>query len=469
MTASRDRGRRWWLRRWLNRLEMDRAVFYSVSGRAWQFVAGPVTIVLLAFYFTPELQGYFYTFASLLALQTFVELGLQVVIINVSSHEWAKLSIDDHGHLTGDSRALSRLVSLGRKVAVWYGAASLLFVVGVGVAGMAFFWPKVLPPQEWMLPWLSLVGLTGLLLWTLPFVAILEGCNQVITVNKYRFTQAIAGNLAVWACITLGAGLWAAVASAAVKLAWEVYLLQVRYRVFFRPFLAPAPDEQVCWRTEIWPLQWTLAVQGVLQYFAFFLFTPITLQYHGAAAAGQMGMTWSVLTTMQAGAFAWVHTRTPLFGILISRRDYRELDRVFKRVSIISGSMLALAGLSFCAVVIVLNLASYPLAAKLAARFLPPLPTIVFTTAVVLYYIPQCIASYLLAHKRNPMLPVAIIGNSLIGVAVCIFGAKFGPLGAGLGLLAVVAAFVVPLLTAIWWRCRREWHRDGDAGCDLVA
>jgi len=130
------------MRRWLNRLEMDRAVFYSVSGRAWQFVAGPVTILLIAFYFTPELQGYFYTFASLLALQTFVELGLQVVIINVSSHEWARLSLDDRGHLTGDPRALSRLVSLGRKVAVWYGAASLVFVVGVGVAGVAFFWPR---------------------------------------------------------------------------------------------------------------------------------------------------------------------------------------------------------------------------------------------------------------------------------------------------------------------------------------
>jgi len=290
----------------------------------------------------------------------------------------------------------------------------------------------------------------------------------VITVNKYRFTQAIAGNLAVWTCIALGAGLWAAVASAAVKLAWEVYLLQVRYREFFRPFFAPAPDEQLCWRTEIWPLQWTLAVQGVLQYFAFFLFTPITLQYHGAAAAGQMGMTWSVLTALQAGAFAWVHTRTPLFGILISRRDYRELDRVFKRVSLISSGILAFAGISFCAAVIVLNLASHPLAAKLAARLLPPLPTIVFTAAVVLYYIPQCITSYLLAHKRNPTLPVAIIGNPLIGAAVCIFGAKYGPLGAGLGLLTVVAAFIVPALTLIWWRCRREWHRDGDAGYKMV-
>ena len=462
MGESAAPSRRWWLRRWLNRLEVDRAVFYSVAARAWQFVAGPVTMLLIALYFTPELQGYFYTFASLLALQMFVELGLQVVIINVSSHEWAKLDLDSRGELTGDTAALSRLVSLGRWVAAWYAVASGIFVVGVGTAGAVFFWPKELPPEAWMPQWFALVGLTGLLLWTLPFVAILEGCNQVVTVNKFRFTQAIAGNLAVWTCIALGGGLWAAVASAAVKLAWEVILLCLRYRSFFRPFFAAPQGGLISWRREVWPLQWKLAIQGVFQYFAFFLFTPIMLQFHGAAVAGRMGMTWSILTALQAGAFAWVQTRTPLFGVLIAKRDYRELDRVFFRVSWISGALLAVAGLSFCVFVVALNHVPAPLAAKLAARLLPPLPTVVFTAAVVLYHIPQCQAPYLFAHKRNPLLAISIVANTLIGVAVCVLGSKYGPLGAGLGLLTIVAVLIVPTATTIWNACRRKWHAHDD-------
>jgi hypothetical protein len=442
----------------LNRMEVDRAVFYSVAARAWQFVAGPVTLLLIVSYFTPQLQGYFYTFASLLALQVFVELSLHVVIINVASHEWAKLQLDEHGCLIGDQAALGRLVSLGRRVAAWYGIAGLVFVVGVGAAGVFFFWQKALPQHEWLQPWVALVVLTGLLLWTLPFVAILEGCNQVATVNKFRVLQAVTGNLVVWAAIALGAGLWTAAASAAVRLLWEFYLLCVRYRRFFQPFLSAPTGSRIGWRTEIWPLQWRLGVQGVFQYFAFYLFTPVMLQFHGAAVAGQMGMTWTVLTALQAAAFAWVQTRTPLFGMLIARKDYRELDRVFKRLTVISVCVLLVGGTLLCSIVAILNDLAHPLAQQLAGRLLPPLPTAVFATAVLLFHIPQCQSIYIFAHKRNPLLVVSVVTTSSIGVAVCLLGRKFGPLGAGLGFLGVVALFTLPAWTSIWLRCRREWH-----------
>src|SRR5690606_18580569 len=70
-------------RRLAARLEVDRAVAYGVLVRLWQVLAGPVTLVLIAHHFTPELQGFYYTFGSILALQSFLELGFYVVILNV--------------------------------------------------------------------------------------------------------------------------------------------------------------------------------------------------------------------------------------------------------------------------------------------------------------------------------------------------------------------------------------------------
>ena len=99
-------NRRSWPRRLLNRMEVDRAVFYAISARGWQLLAGPVTMLLITLHFTPDVQGYFYLFASLMALQTFVELGLQTIIINVSSHEWSRLRLDEQGFVTGDATAL---------------------------------------------------------------------------------------------------------------------------------------------------------------------------------------------------------------------------------------------------------------------------------------------------------------------------------------------------------------------------
>ena len=102
MTESAARGP---LRRFVNRLEVDQAVFYSLCLRGWQFLAGPVSVVLIGLFFTPETQGFYYTFASLMALQTFFELGFSIVVINVSSHEWLRLRLDEGGRIVGDADA----------------------------------------------------------------------------------------------------------------------------------------------------------------------------------------------------------------------------------------------------------------------------------------------------------------------------------------------------------------------------
>ena len=68
-------SQRSWLRRLLNRLEVDRAVFFALLARGWQFLTGPVTLLLIAHYFTPQEQGFYYTFWSVVGLQTMFELS----------------------------------------------------------------------------------------------------------------------------------------------------------------------------------------------------------------------------------------------------------------------------------------------------------------------------------------------------------------------------------------------------------
>lgn len=458
MDEPQPTTQRWWLRRLVNRLEVDQAVFYALIARGWQFVAGPVSMVLIATFFTAELQGYFYTFAGLLALQVFVELGLHAAIVNIASHEWAGLRLDMSGNLVGDPASLQRLVSLGRQVAIWYGVISVLFLIGVGICGTWFFRQGDLPAAQWLPQWWILVVLSAAGLWTMPFVSLLEGCHQVATVNRLRAVQAVAGNAAVWTCIVLGYGLWAAVAATAVRLVWEGYLLAVRYRRFFLPFFLVQVDKGLSWWREVWPFQWRMAVPGLVQYVAYFLFTPVMFHYHGAAVAGQMGMTWTILTALQAAAFSWVQTRVPLFGVLIARHDFRELDRVFRRVATIAFVILAISGLGFWTVIVVLNVFEFPLSEKLAARLLSPLPTALFTLAIILFAVPQYLSAYLLAHKRNPFLVLGTLGNGLIGLGVWLLGARFGPVGAGGALFVVTAVLIAPCSLYIWDRCRKQWH-----------
>jgi O-antigen/teichoic acid export membrane protein len=443
-------------RQLLKQLEIDRAVVFVLLNRGWQFLAGPITLLLIARYFSPEVQGFYYTFDSLLALQSFVELGFFLVIINVASHEWASLGLDSTGRIVGEPQALSRLVSLGRLIFKWYAVASAIFVVGVGTIGCVFFAQSSHPGIQWQAPWLVLVALTGLLLWVLPFNSLLEGCNQVAAINQFRLKQAMLGNLVLWLTLALGGGLWVPVVSAGVRLLYDLYLLLVRYRRFFQPFFEPPTGACIHWRTEIWPMQWRLALMGMVNYFAYSLFTPVMFQYHGAAAAGQMGMTLQILSVVQGVALAWVYPKVPRFGILIANKDYAALDRFWLRVSLVSLFVVSGGSVFVWLLVYGLNILQVPL----QERLLEPLPIGLFLLATILMQIIQCQAAYLRAHKQEPFVVSGVVSSLAIGLLVWGLGSRFGPIGAAAAYLLVIAVLTVPWDTIIWFRCRTQWHRS---------
>src|SRR5882724_1207494 len=193
------------LRRWAG---VDRPVFYVAVGRAWSLFSGPITVLLLAHFFTPKEQGYFYTFASVMALQVFLELGFAQCIVQFASHEFAHLRFLPGGALEGDPRARSRLISLGRLSLKWYAVMSLLVVVGIGLGGHWFFSLKNDPSVAWSLPWWSLCLVTGFALAIMPVGALLEGCNQLPFIYGLRTLTAMMGSLTVWTALCSGAGLF---------------------------------------------------------------------------------------------------------------------------------------------------------------------------------------------------------------------------------------------------------------------
>lgn len=436
----------------LHRFEVDRAVFYTLLTRGWQLATGPITLVLIARNLTPEVQGYYYTFASLLALQSFVELGLYVVVINLASHEWSKLRLSESGEILGDSEALSRLVSLGRFIYRWYTVAGVIFVIGVGIAGYATFSAGHGLDIRWQAPWFFLVATTGLSLWTMPFISLLEGCNQVATVNEFRLLRALTGNASLWLVLAFGGGLWAAAVSTAVKLATDLYLLLVKYGLFFKPFLRPQSGAGIDWKSEIWPMQWKLGLAGLMNYFIFSLFNPVMFLYHGASVAGQMGMTLQIVSAAQMVALAWVSAKTPQFGMLVARKDYAGLDKFWLRITAVSMAVVVLGALSIGALVYAVHAMDLPL----AQRLLPLWPTSLLLLAAVLMHISQCQTAYILAHKQAPFVIQALVSGGMTGLLVWLLGSRFGPTGASAGYLSVVGLFIIPYETMLWYQCRRE-------------
>jgi len=447
--------------RLLDALGLNPAVVFTLLTRAWQAVAGAVTLVLIAYFFSPEVQGFYYTFSSLLALQAFVELGLYIVIVNRASHEWSKLRLDDAGAAAGDAAALSRLGSLTRFIGRWYIVVSLLFVLGVGIAGYVFFSQSRSTNVAWEAPWATVVALAGVQLWLMPFLSLLEGCNQVVALNRFRLAQAVVESFTIWVLFVAGAELWVVAGSLAIRILATLYFLVRRYGRFFRSILAVRVEQRIRWREELWPMQWRLAAQLVVNSIAFSLFTPVMFYFYGAEVAGQTGMTLQFIGVVTTMAHAWVETKVPHFGALVVRRDYAELDRIWWQASKLSYGFAIAASLIIWLTVLVLD----GLGVEFAARILGPLPTALFLMAYGLTHVTHFQALYLRAHAREPFLMLGVLGGLLIAVLVFVFGSTYGPTGAAASFLAVIALLIVPMGTMIWLRRRAEWQsrQDRDA------
>lgn len=443
------------LQRIVEHAGLDQAVVFTLLTKAWQAVAGVVTLLLIAKFFAPEIQGFYYTFSSLLALQAFVELGLYVVIVNVTSHEWSKLSVDASGSVLGDTTAVSRLASLVRFIARWYAGVSFLFILGAGIAGHIFLSQAQATGVSWKGPWWTVVALAAAQLWLMPFLSLLEGCNQVVTLNRFRLGQTLVEAFMMWVLLAAGAGLWVAAGAQVARVATILVFLLTRYRHFFRSLLASRGQERIRWRQEIWPMQWRLALQGSVNYLMFSLFTPIMFHYHGAVMAGRMGMTLQIVGMVQSMTLAWVQTKIPRFGMLAARKDYAELDKIWWRASTLSVGLAIAGSLVIWLTVVLLD----ELGVGLASRILGPMPTALFLVAYGLMQISYCYSAYLRAHAREPFLVLGVSGGILIGAFVFLFGSRYGPTGAAAGYAAVAALFVVPMSAVIWIRRRAEWQR----------
>jgi O-antigen/teichoic acid export membrane protein len=438
----------------LDALGLNPAVVFTLLTRAWQAIAGAVALVLIAYFFSPDVQGFYYTFSSLLALQTFVELGLYIVIVNRASHEWSKLRLDDAGSVIGDTSALSRLGSLTRFIARWYTVVSLLFALGVGIAGYVFFSQSPSSNVAWEAPWATVVVLAAVQLWLMPFLSLLEGCNQVVALNRFRLAQAVVESFSIWVLFVAGAELWVVAGSLAIRILATLYFLMRGYGRFFRSILAVRVEQRIRWREELWPMQWRLAAQLVVNSIAFSLFTPVMFYFYGAKVAGQTGMTLQFIGVVTTMAHAWVETKVPHFGALVVRRDYAELDRIWWQASKLSYGFAVAASLIIWLAVLVLDGSGV----EFAARILGPLPTALFLMAYGLTHVTHFQGLYLRAHAREPFLTLGVSGGLLVGSLVFVFGSTYGPTGAAAAFLAVIVVLYVPVSTLIWIRRRAEWQ-----------
>jgi len=413
------------LARWQAIAGLDFHVLVTLLFRGWGIVAGGATVFLLPLWLSPTEQGYYFTFASVLALQIFFELGLNQIVMQLVSHEVAHLTETTDGRLTGNESHLGRLSSLARLIRRWYGVSAMLFALIGGVAGAVFFSQKGAEPMSvWLGIWVVLICATAANLWLSPGLAVMEGCGKVGQVARLRLVQSVLGYAGLWAVLLSGSGLWAATAVLVVSAVCTGYWLKA-HGDMLRWLSSRAIDldleNQLRWRTDVLPLQWRIALSWASGYLIFSLFTPMVFSHQGAVEAGRLGMALTVFSAISTIGMSWVNAKAPNFTMHISRGQRRELNVLFKALFLRSTIVIALTCVGSVLVAWYLNQIGLPLMKRIAS---PSVLAVLAITTVVNSMV-FSMAIYMRAHREEPMLTQSIVVGLMIAFGVYI-GSIYG-------------------------------------------
>jgi hypothetical protein len=452
LNASVHARARHWVR---HAVGLDRAVGFTVLARFWGSAAGLVTVALIARFLSPAEQGYYYTFGSLVALQIIFELGFSFVILQLASHERARLSISSDYEITGDPIAHARLSSVIQKSVRWYSVAAVLMAGTLVPVGFYFFATHQHPGAavSWRVPWCSAALMAALNFQLDPLLSFLEGCGYVPEVARLRFLQSVTGSLLAWIALMNHHGLLAPAMMLFGMAATAIVWLFGKRKLLLGLLRHHSGTNRIQWNQEVWPFQWRIAVSWFCGYFLFSLFNPVLFAFRGPVEAGQMGMSLSLANAIQAIAVSWVSTKSAPFGTLIARREYQRLDHVFFRALQQSFAVSLAGALTAWLGCVYLNLRHY----RFAQRLLDPVSLAFLLLYMVLNVVIFAEAYYLRAHKREVLLVTSVVGAGVVTTCTFIFGKYYGATG------IVISCCLGNFIGLVWAtqkfrKYRRLWH-----------
>jgi O-antigen/teichoic acid export membrane protein len=419
---------------------IDRSILNTLFLRVTMASSNLGTILFVSVFLTPELQGYYYTFNSLIGLQVFVELGFNFTIVQVISHEMAKLSWNSVGCVEGDEKSKRRLQSLIHYIYHWFRITCPLIIILILPAGIYFFNRSSHNTVDIHtgLAWGLLVFATAYALLVNTALAVLEGCNKIAEVALVRITQNIGASVGICLALSAHLGLYALSIGSLLSGGLGTYILYTRYRVFYTDiWRLKSAGMGIDFKKEIWPFQWRIAVSWASGYLVFQIFNPLLFATHGPIAAGKMGMTLQVTGGLTSIASVWMSTKAPLFGRLIALGERSQLHTVFNRAVVQSTTLLITLCIGSITMLLVLQ-ECYP---NYSQRILPIGYFSMLCVIAVANHLNAAQACYLRASKEEPFMIVSLVNALVISSLSLLLIKPFGYIGAitayGIGAIAI--------------------------------
>ncbi len=440
----------------LSKIGIDLTIGYTLLTRLIQALGSVGVIIVITKYLDKEEQGYYYTFTSIIAIQVFFELGLSGIITQYTAHEFAHLKFDNNHQLVGEDIYISRLASLLQFCVKWFGIiAFFLFFLLVGIGFYFFSTYNNNYSIDWKWPWIILSLSTSLNLFIDPILAFFDGLNEIKEMTKIRLIQKSVNVFFLYGTMILGFKLYSSPIASILSVLIVFVIIGTTKKLTILKYIWKQKTHWVInYHKEIFPFQWRIALSWVSGYFIFQIFNPVLFATAGPIVAGQMGMTLQVLGGISSISMSWITTKIPLFSMLISKKEFIDLDKLFDKTLKSLCLVISLLVLTFTTGIFLINYLKIPL----RNRFLPILPLLLMSSTVIINQIIYSWATYLRCHKLEPYLFISIVGAIYCTISTVVLSHFYG-------LLGMVIGYTIWTFTSIFWaynifyKKKTEWHQ----------
>jgi len=395
---------------------VDRSDLFAQLTNLMTLVTGPIVAWSVATRLTPETQGYYYSFGSILAFLSLFEAGLSQIIIMLV----AQIPRDEADAIPavgevgeGVAEQLSQITrfALGRFV-VW-GGSGVLALGGIG----AFIFSHSHAQQAWAVPWGFFCLLSAVNFFLVPVFAVLQGLGHVASYWFYRSVQQCVYGIALILGLQTGLQLNAPAFAALCILVWAISFLALKHRQTMR-VLFRGPRGRLQWTKELGGLQARIASTQLASFLGPQALVPLCFVTVGAVPAGQLGLTWSLASFVQALGQNVVLTRFPA----LSRRAGQDgRDRLRGSAWRLAGVALAITLMASIGVGVGLVVLGrwQP---SLASRVLPTWGILAFFAVAGVAVCMLGVSAWYRARRRDPLAWFAVIGT-LAGLVCAVAGA----------------------------------------------
>lgn len=420
----------------------------------WRLLSGPITMILIPLYLTSDEQGYWFLFGSIAALSTFADLGFSNIVLQFSAHEFASLKINDDGFLSGNDINVKKISSFFRFVLNWLrNICSIAFPVIIGVGFFFLVRDKVL--KVYLMPWIIYAFGSLINFFNNSILSFLEGMNQIAKIQKSRLMVSFLNTL----LIVLGLMLHLKVITISIAMflssSFMFFTIFKTFGKIVKQMWCESRNFNYPWKQEILPLFKKYILSFASGYFLFQIYTPLMHLFHGAEYSGKVGITMSLVNAAFSFGNIFIYTITPQINILVEKKDWGALDRLFKKRLLFS--LVTYVFIWGCFGFFVYLFGEISLINKILSRFLAYRGIAILAICYFFQLLINSWAIYLRGHKQEPYWLTGIFAAIWVFLVTLIVGRVLSPDLFFIGLLSQYI-WGLPVSYIIYKKDQKRWH-----------